>query len=231
MEKNRILVAEDDNDINGLLKRILEKTGYEVDTAFSGTEALLLTGLNSYDLIVTDLMLPGLTGEEFLSKLRETKQMPVIVLSAKSGLEDKVTVLGLGADDYLTKPFEKEELLARVKAQLRRAGTYSCIPKEEEENCVSFKNLKLYPESRCARFGKEELSLTTYEFQLLEVMVKHPNKVFSKENLYQIVWKETAAIEDNSISVHVSNIRKKLGKFTEEEYIKTVWGIGYKMNL
>ncbi len=230
MRKNRILVAEDDNDINGLLKRILEKAGYEVDTAFSGTEALLLTDLHSYDLIVTDLMLPGLSGEEFLAKLRETKKMPVIALSAKSGLDDKVTVLELGADDYLTKPFEKEELLARIKAQLRRAGTYSCVSKEDED-FVSFKNLKLYPESRCALFGEEELSFTTYEFQILEVMMRHPNKVFSKENLYQTVWKESAVIEDNSISVHVSNIRKKIWKFTEEEYIKTVWGIGYKMNL
>lgn len=231
---NHLLIIEDAPDINHLLQHILQKSGYETETAFSGTEGRLLLSMRNYDLVLLDLMLPGLSGEELLRELREKHRMPVIVLSAKAGLNDKVTALGLGADDYITKPFEKQELLARVQAQLRRAGTYSMPPSQalpEQEEKLVCHDLILYPEYCRVTLNGAEIPLTTHEFQLLHVMMAHPRKVFSKESLYQAVWNQDVCIEDNSVSVHISNIRKKLAQISEEEYIKTVWGLGYKMNM
>lgn len=231
---NTLLIIEDDNDINRLLQHILQNAGYQTDTAFSGTEGRLLLSLKNYDLILLDLMLPGLSGEELLCELREKHHMPVIILSAKGSLEDKVNVLSLGADDYITKPFEKQELLARVQAQLRRAGVYSASPQIQEperENKLICRSLVLYPEYCKVTLEDEEVPLTTHEFRLLQVMMAHPRKVFSKESLYQAVWNQDTCIEDNSVSVHISNIRKKLARISNEEYIKTVWGLGYKMNI
>lgn len=228
---SKILIIEDDADINHLVKKILEREGYETETAFSGTEGRLLLQMNSYDLVLLDLMLPGLSGEELLAEIRKTRHMPVIALTAKAGLSDKVHVLGAGADDYMTKPFEKQELLARIQAQLRRAGTYSgtkadSVPPEK----LVCRELELYPESRKVLLRGREISLTTHEFLLLQLMMSHPQKVFSREGLYQSVWDNGFYGEDNAVSVHISNIRKKLAAITPEEYIKTVWGIGYKMN-
>lgn len=238
--KNRILVIEDDNDINLLIKKILEKAGYQVENAFSGTEGRLMLSLSHFDLVLTDLMLPGLSGEELIAELRRTKRMPVIALTAKGSIEDKVHVLSLGADDYITKPFEKQELLARVQAQLRRAEVYSapgsvssdtaCAPAGEQENKLVLKDLVLYPDYCRVTLKGTEISLTTHEFLILKALMTYPQKVFSRESLYQAVWNQEAFIEDNSVSVHISNLRKKLARITDEEYIKTVWGLGYKMN-
>lgn len=231
---SRILIIEDDNDINRLLQRILEKAGYETETAFSGTEGNLLLSLKTFDLVLMDLMLPGMSGEELLTQLRHNLSIPVIVLSAKESLDDKVKVLGLGADDYMTKPFEKPELLARIQAQLRRSQTYSKSSGPERENTQEDKlvcrGLTLFPEYLSATLNGTELTFTTYEFRILQVMMTHPQKVFSKESLYQAVWNEDSCIEDNSISVHISNIRKKLSQVSDEEFIKTVWGLGYKIS-
>ena len=205
----RILIIEDDADINSLLKRILEKEGYEVAVAFSGTEGRLLLSLQDFDLVLTDLMLPGISGEELLAEIRRTNHMPVIALSAKAGLEDKVHVLELGADDYITKPFEKRELLARIQAQLRRAGIY-CAP-QTKETALTCKELILYPDYCKVTLQGQELPLTTHEFQILQVLMSNPQKVFSKEALYQAVWNQEAFVEDNSVSVHISNLRKKNG--------------------
>ena len=230
--KNKILVIEDDADINTLLKKILERAGYEAETAFSGTEGRLLLKLNTYDLVLLDLMLPGLSGEELLTEIRKTLRMPVIALTAKAGLSDKVNVLGLGADDYITKPFEKQELLARIQAQLRRAGDYSAVQTDASSpQKLTCRELELYPENHRVLLRGEEIPLTTHEFLLLQLLMANPQKVFSRENLYQSVWNSDFYGEDNAVSVHISNIRKKLTALTDEEYIQTVWGIGYKINL
>ena len=230
--KNKILVIEDDADINTLLKKILECAGYEAETAFSGTEARLLLKLNTYDLVLLDLMLPGLSGEELLTEIRKTLRMPVIALTAKAGLSDKVNVLGSGADDYITKPFEKQELLARIQAQLRRAGDYSAVQADASSpQKLTCRDLELYPENHRVLLRGEEIPLTTHEFLLLQLLMANPQKVFSRENLYQSVWNSDFYGEDNAVSVHISNIRKKLTALTDEEYIQTVWGIGYKINL
>lgn len=228
---NKILVIEDDADINTLLKKILERAGYEAETAFSGTEGRLLLKLNTYDLVLLDLMLPGLSGEELLTEIRKTLRMPVIALTAKAGLSDKVSVLGMGADDYITKPFEKQELLARIQAQLRRAGDYSAVQAEASSpQKLTCRELELYPENHKVLLKGEEIPLTTHEFSLLQLLMTHPQKVFSRESLYQSVWNNDFYGEDNAVSVHISNIRKKLSALTDEEYIQTVWGIGYKIN-
>ena len=179
--KNKILVIEDDADINTLLKKILERAGYEAETAFSGTEGRLLLKLNTYDLVLLDLMLPGLSGEELLTEIRKTLRMPVIALTAKAGLSDKVNVMASGADDYITKPFEKQELLARIQAQLRRAGDYSAVQADASSpQKLTCRELELYPENHRVLLRGEEIPLTTHEFLLLQLLMANPQKVFSR---------------------------------------------------
>lgn len=231
---NRILIVEDDMDINQLLYKILKKNGYEAEQAFSGTEAKLLLTMKVYDLILMDLMLPGMSGEELLEFIRteQNQQVPVIVLSAKSSLKDKVELLSGGADDYLTKPFEPEEVLVRMTAVLRRYQN-NPVPAEgsrKETEQYTYKNLVVFPEARKAVVQGQELSLTAHEFDILLLLVSHPDKVYSRENLYEQVWKGGYYGEDNTVNVHVSNLRKKLAAADPEEgYIKTVWGIGFKL--
>lgn len=236
MEKERILVVEDDSDINGLLCRILDKAGYETISAWSGSEALLRLEREAFDMLLLDLRLPGMTGEEVIRQLREKEnEIPVLVLTAKAALEDKVSVLNLGADDYLTKPFENEEVVARVNARLRRfrkSRTENGSEHRAGESCAGkllFKNLVLDKEARTCMVKEQEISLTVLEFDILALLLEHPDKVYSKENIYQAVWKDNYIGEDSTVSVHISNIRKKIAVADEEEYIKTVWSIGFKL--
>ena len=229
----RILVVEDDLDINKLLEKILTKEGFEVVTAFSGTEGKLRLEMDKFDLLISDLMLPGMSGEELIQMVRANYDFPIIALTAKGNLDDKVNVLGLGADDYMTKPFEPRELIARIQVQLRKAAPRVSAEAihTSSEQIVSFREIELDLESREVKVAEEPILLTSHEFDILRTMVETPKKVFSKEALYESVWKSGYYGEDNTISVHVSNIRKKIAKVTKEEYISTVWGIGYKLNL
>lgn len=229
----KILIVEDDTDINNLIKAILNKQGYAVMQAFSGTEAILYLKMQSFRLMILDLMLPGLSGEELLKQVREelALELPVLILSAKNALADKVSLLTYGADDYLTKPFEPAELSARVCALLRRRRQGEEMPIAEEE-LLKYKELCVYPKSRRVTVKGKELQLTPHEFDILLILVKSPDEVFSRERLYELVWNNGYYGEDNTVNVHVSNIRKKIAVYIpEEEYIKTVWGIGFKMNL
>lgn len=226
-----ILIVEDDDDINQLLQILLKKEGYSVSAAFSGTEGALHIQMEKFDLLLCDLMLPGMSGEDLIKKVRATQQLPIIALSAKGGLDDKVHVLELGADDYMTKPFEAKELLARVKAQLRRSGFGELKLEQKEEQLLQVKQLILNSETLKVEVEGIPLELTVREFEILKIMMQYPQKVFSKEALYESVWKDGYYGEDNTISVHVSNIRKKIEKITLEEYISTVWGIGYRLKL
>lgn len=223
----RILVVEDETDISRLLVKILKEAGYQTAQAFSGTEARLLLESDIPDLMLLDLMLPGMSGEELLHEIREQHRydMPVLILSAKSTLNDKVTLLNMGADDYITKPFEPEEVLARVQAALRRAGKEAVMAK-----ALTHKNLKLYPESRKVTVNGTELILTAHEYDILYLLVQNPQKVYSRESLYELVWKGGYYGENNTVNVHVSNLRKKLKEAdASEEYIRTVYGIGFKL--
>lgn len=238
----RILIVEDDADINRIFAKIMEKQGYEAVQAFSGSEAALRLFPNGttgeeFDLIILDLMIPGIAGEDILVRVREKSDIPIIVVSAKSALEDRVRLINLGADDYLVKPFEVEEVVARVNGALRRYrrnangrdGKSSINGDTAEEQTIVYKNLTVMPDAREARICGNLLSLTAHEYDILYLLLRNPGKVYSRESLYEQVWQGGYYGEDNTVNVHVSNLRKKIAAFDEEEYIKTVWGIGFKM--
>jgi DNA-binding response OmpR family regulator len=231
MEGQKILIVEDDADISGLLVKIMEGAGYQVRQAFSGTEALFCMERELPDCVLLDLMLPGMTGEAVLDQIRQKqkKEMPVLILSAKVSVQDKVKLLRLGADDYITKPFDPEEVIARVEAAIRRY-TKEAQNMEAEQEVFRYKNLNLYPQSRKVEVSGIELPLTMHEYDILYLLIQNPQKVYSREHLYEQVWKGGYYGEDNTVNVHVSNLRKKIQKADKEEsYIKTVWGIGFKL--
>ncbi len=223
----KIFVVEDEPDISGLLVKILEGANYRVVQAFSGTEAGLLLEKETPDLILLDLMLPGMSGEELLAEIREKRHsnVPVLIISAKDTLRDKVALLQSGADDYITKPFEPEEVLARIQAALRRVGKELTAEKN-----LTYKNLKIYMDSRKVTAAGNEVSLTAREYDILCLFMQNPGKVYSRETLYEMVWHGGYYGENNTVNVHVSNLRKKLKEKDEgEDYIQTVYGIGFKL--
>ncbi len=226
--QSTILIIEDDADINQLLAKILSDTGCRTLQAYSATEAGLLMEKETVDLILLDLMLPCVPGEAFLKELREVRHLdlPVLVISAKNSLDSKVSLLNSGADDYITKPFEPQEVLARVQAGMRR-----CQKGRPMEEKLSYKRLVLYPEARKAVLAGKELALTAHEYDILLLLVQHPDKVYSRESLYELVWQGGYYGENNTVNVHVSNIRKKIKEADPfEEYIQTVYGIGFKLS-
>ena len=227
MEKQfTIMVVEDDTNINNLLKTALEKAGYKVLQAFSGTEAeLILQMRDSIALVLLDLMLPGISGEEVLKHIRERGNLPVIVLTARDSVDEKIGMLTQGADDYITKPFEIPEVIARIQVQLRHAG------REIENKQMTYRDLVLDKVTYQVRIeGKEVPQITKQEFAILELLVSHPKQVFSKEDIFSYAWNEPYMGETKTLDVHISNIRKKIKQVTTDEYIETVWGIGYRLH-
>ena len=226
--KEKILIIEDDWDINGLLCNILKQNNYEVCAAYSGSEGKMCMEKDQYDLILLDLMLPGINGEDLISEIRKSSVMPIIVISAKSDQENKINVLRMGADDFISKPFDINEVLARVEAQLRRYTKFSS--KNSISNKLIHKNLELDIDSRQVQVNGKEVSLTVREFDILELLITNPNKVFTRANLFESVWKDDFMGDDNTVNVHISNLRAKLSKVDKDnEYIQTVWGIGFKL--
>ena len=228
METANLLIVEDDPDINRLLCTILEGAGYTCRAAFSGSEGLLWAEKYDYDLVLLDLMLPGLTGEDFIAQIRRGKTMPIIVVSAKLGVPDRVNVLKLGADDFIPKPFDNAEVLARVEAQLRRSRRFSA----PAGGVLTAGALTLEPDGRAVSLNGQEVPLTCREFDILALLMKNPRRAFSRAQIYESVWGEDFLGDDNTVNVHVSNLRAKLAKADpDREYIKTIWGIGFKLNL
>ena len=223
---NPILIVEDNLEINNLIAEALKKTNYPYVQAFSGTEGLMNIENRSFSLVLLDLMLPGMTGEELLPKIKDHQNVPVIILSAKDELDSKVNLLSLGAEDYITKPFEIKELLARINVQFRRFG--NLLP--DQEQSLTYKELELFPDSFTAKLKGNALEFTKQEFKILELLLTHPHKVFSKQEIYDYAWDDIYIGEDKTVNVHISNIRKKLKAFTTEEYIETIWGIGFRLN-
>lgn len=222
---NPVLIIEDDTNINNLLKEALEKAGFDCAQAFSGTEAKMLLEAGKYSVVLLDLMLPGISGEEVLKVIREQGKIPVIVLTARDDLEAKVDILTGGADDYITKPFEIKEVIARIQVQFRHAGP------EQEGHLLNYNKLVLDRESFSVEIqGKQLPKITKQEFLILELLLKYPKKVFSKEEMFEYAWEQSYMGETKTLDVHISNIRKKIREITEEEYIETVWGIGYRLH-
>ena len=221
---SRILIVEDDTDISGMLKELLSPH-YETAQAFSGTEAVMCVEREDFDLILLDLMLPGMTGEEVLGHLRRKGSVPVIAVSAKDDKQTKVTLLKTGVDDFISKPFDNDELLARIEALLRRSsGGIS-------SDVLTFKNIKINRSTMEVSVSGKPLSLTKREYLILELLMSNPKKIFTKNNIFESVWNEQFLGEDNAVNVHISNIRQKLSKLDPDEtYIQTVWGLGFKMS-
>ena len=220
-----ILLVEDDFHINELLKETLEKEGYGCVQAFSGTEARMLLEKYQYDVVILDLMLPGIPGEEVLKEVCRHGKTPTIVLTAKDTIDSKVEFLRNGADDYITKPFDIQEALARVEVQLRRNN------EKYEVQKLSGNGMMLDKDSYRITIDDRELeTITKQEFAILELLLRYPKKVFSKEEIFEYAWEEPYMGETKTLDVHVSNIRKKIKKVSEREYIGTVWGSGYRLH-
>lgn len=221
-----ILIVEDNPDIHSMLTESLTKQGYQVSSAYSGTEAKMMLEMNKYDLILLDLMLPGMSGEELLQHFRQKTLTPVIVMSAKGSIESKVDVLEMGANDYVVKPFDLRELTARIQVQLNQQHGET----REESQTLDIQGLVFDLDNKSLSYQDEEINLTRKEAKIIELFLKHPKKIFTKEEIYQQAWDDYYMGDDKTINVHVSNIRKKLLDQTGEEWIETVWGVGFRLD-
>jgi DNA-binding response OmpR family regulator len=228
MDDIRILVVEDDAAINHLVTGALKREGFIAVGAYSGAEALRLFSPGEYRMVILDLMIPEIDGLAVLAEIRKTCSLPVLILSAKKEEADKVAGLGLGADDYLEKPFSVRELLARVRAQLRRYLTYSAVAQDGEAlRCGEIEiNLKTY----AVTVGGRQAALTAKEFGILKLMMENPGRVFTKARLFQAIWEEDYLNDENTVMVHIHRLREKIEPDpANPRLIQTVWGIGYKM--
>ncbi|WP_188455126.1 response regulator transcription factor [Virgibacillus oceani] len=227
-EQIKILVVEDDDDINQLLCNIIRKNGYFPQPAFSGTEAMLYLESKEWDMVLLDLMLPGMSGDEILAKIADQSNIPVIIISAKLDQQTKIDMLRTGADDYITKPFDIEEVSARIESHLRRYQRINLSSKIEEQ--LKHKDIEVDPDAKIVSVQGKELIFTAREYEILVLLMSSPKKVFTKKNLFESVWNEAFYGDDNTINVHMSNIRSKLAAANpDEEYIETIWGMGYRL--
>jgi len=227
VQQTNILVVEDDNDINQLLCKIIKKSNYFPQPAYSGTEALLYLEKQEWDVILLDLMLPGMSGEDLLAKITAHSPVPVIIISAKETQETKINSLRAGADDYITKPFDIEEVSARIDSHLRR---YQRTSESQKRKALTHKDMQIDLEAKAVYVNGTKLSLTVREYAILVLLMTSPKKVFSKSNLFESVWNEPFHGDDNTVNVHMSNLRNKLaGANPAVEYIETIWGMGYRI--
>lgn len=214
----KILIVEDDVSIHNALEELLQEANYKTYNAYSGTEAMLLLEKEKYDLILLDLMLPAINGEKIIEKVNDT---PIIVLSAKISSEDKVNCLMAGANDYITKPFDNKELLARIEVQLR--------PNTKTTKTLKYKELELSNDNRTLLVCDEKINLTKTEYAILKQLLLNPTQVITKNKLLDLISIDTEDCDENSLRVHISNLRRKIRNYTENEYIESIWGIGFKI--
>lgn len=221
-----ILIIEDNADINNLLAETLREAGFATQSALDGLSGLKAALSGEFCLIITDIMLPYVSGDEILGKIREKGNLPVIVISAKDMVSTKIDLLKMGADDYITKPFDLGEVVARVENALRRAGNASAPSSE----ILRYKDIALDCADMRVTVGGTEIKCTAKETQILEMLMRNPNKVFTKANLYESVWQEDYLGDENAVKTHISNLRSKLEKANPSaQYIETVWGLGYRL--
>lgn len=228
MAREKILLIEDDRELQEIMSGFLKKEGYEVVQAYDGEEGICLAKEAEPTLVLLDLMLPGADGFEVCRMIRTKSVVPIMVISAKNSDMDKMLSLGIGADDYMEKPFSMQEMLARVKSHIRRYTSFS-KPKEEE-SCIVMGEVEIEPLSYKVRVCGRNIELTSREFELLNFMASHPGRVFSKEQLLDAVWGCTEYIDENTITVYIGRIREKMVR-AGVCYIKTVWGAGYKWEM
>ena len=227
MEKLTVLVVDDDREIVESIAIFLQADGYLVRKAYNGLEALDIVMTENVHLIILDIMMPELDGIKTLLKVRESKNLPIILLSAKSEDADKILGLTAGADDYITKPFNPSELVARVKSQLRRYTQLGAMQIKETQ--IVIRGLVLDTESKSVTVDGEAVRLTPLEYKILELLCRHPGRVFSTEEIYRQVWNDDI-VSDNAIAVHVRHIREKIEINPKEpRYLKVGWGVGYKI--
>ena len=224
-----MLVVDDDREIVDSIGIFLSGEGYKVLKAYDGIEALDILSENEVHLMILDIMMPKLDGIKTLMKLRESRNIPVILLSAKSEDADKILGLTAGADDYVTKPFNPSELVARVKSQLRRYTTLGGVGKQNGEIVID--GLVVNTEKKTVKVDGEDVRLTPIEYKILELLVRNRGRVFSAEDIYSNVWNAETVVGDNTIAVHIRHIREKIEINPKEpKYLKVVWGIGYKID-
>ncbi|MBD8499873.1 response regulator transcription factor [Paenibacillus arenosi] len=233
MDHIRLLIADDDKEIRELIRTYLQRENYQVDTAADGEEALRLCDHHTYNLILLDLMMPKLDGIEVCRRLRQTMNVPIMMLTAKDQEMDKVIGLSIGADDYMTKPFSVHELVARIKAQLRRfmvlGSSENRVPSERSEELLRYKGLIIDIRKYSVKKNGEEVALTAKEFELLKFFASHPEQVFTKTQIFRQVWSSEYLEDDNTVMVHIRRLRLKIESDpSHPSWIQTVWGIGYK---
>lgn len=222
---NTILIVEDNKDVNLMLAEALMDEGYNVKSVYTGTDGISEMKNNIYDLILLDIMLPYKSGDQILEEVRSFSDVPIIVISAKDMVGVKIDLLKLGADDYITKPFDLGEVVARVESNLRRFRNHV-----QEVKAFQYKDLILDDSSKRVTSNNVEIELTAKEYMILELMIKNPKKVFTKANLYETIWQDEYLGDDNAVKTHISNLRNKLKKVNpSDEYIETVWGLGYRL--
>lgn len=228
--ENKILLVEDDISISEMVKNHLIKEGFIVRTVFDGEEAVSIFKMESFNLILLDLMLPKLNGMEFMRIIREKSLIPILITSAKDSDVDKAIGLGLGADDYISKPFSMIELTARIKAAIRRATHYSKTDVKIGKNIIKIGSLEVDLDNFSVVKKNQNLKLTSKEFDILKLFVTNPNKVFTKAQIYNLIWNNNYYGDENVINVHMRRLREKIEENpSQPKYIKTLWGIGYKL--
>lgn len=229
MENIQILIADDEKEIRDLLKKYLKREQYQIDLAINGEEALQLFDKNSYHLLILDLMMPKLDGIEVCRRLRIKTNAPIMMLTAKDQEVDKLLGLGIGADDYITKPFSIHEVVARVKALIRRSFIRENEDNLLEKTSITFKGLTINLKNYTLTIADKEIPLTAKEFELLKFFASQPEQVFTKTQLFRNVWNSDYIEDDNTVMVHIRKLRKKIeADPSNPKFIQTVWGIGYK---
>lgn len=229
MEDIKILIVEDDKDISNMIKKALTKEGYGVSCAFDGQEALNVWDKENCKLFILDIMLPKIDGIEVMRRIRMKSMVPILMVSAKAEESDRIIGLGLGADDYLVKPFAIAELIARVKALLRRYMYYSSR-EDIMGNTIEYGEIKFDLDNYTAIKKDKTINLRAKEYELLKLFFKNPNKVFTKAQIFNSVWREEYLGDDNTVMVHIRRLRNKIEDNPDKpKYIETVWGIGYRL--
>ncbi len=228
----KILLVEDDIEISDMLKNFLSTENFEVTASYNGKDACQKFFMDKYSLVLLDLRVPGLSGMEVLKNIREASTVPVIIISAKDSDSDKTLGLGMGADDYITKPFSVTEVLARIKANIRRSTQYAADTSNsagEEETIIEKGGLIINTNDYSVYKNGSKIELTIKEFEILKLLFLNPKKVFTKEQIYSSVWNDAYMGDENAVNVHISRLRNKIEEDKKNpEYIVTVWGIGYK---